>query len=101
LLLGLVVLAVLARWFGRRRGRGRPWDDPAARRRWWLAVAPGGACADPPRVLCTMRLDANARLHVVEWDGARVLVAVTPGAAPRVLDRRVASPASPGPQDGS
>ena len=84
LLLLLVALAVAARWQAVRGG-----SAPAWLRRWFGAGATG-ASASPATALSlqsSIRLDAQAQLHVVQWEGRRLLVATSPNAAPVLLDR--------------
>ena len=64
LLLG--ILAILALRFALRRG-GAKWD--------WRRMLGGSAPQSGLRVVASMRLDARSSVHVVEWEGSRLLVA--------------------------
>lgn len=91
LLAVLVVVAVLARW----RASAGSGSLPAGLQRW-LGGRPGLASASPSVTLAvesSMRLDAQTQLHVVAWEGRRLLVATSGHASPVVLDRHSAEPA--------
>ncbi|KQV92864.1 flagellar biosynthetic protein FliO [Rhizobacter sp. Root1221] len=81
LLLVLVAVAAGAWWF--RHRRSGPWLQ--------RLVTPAPA---EVRVVSSVRLDVNTRLHVVEWKRRQLLVAVQGAGAPVVLDRDDA-PAAP------
>ncbi len=76
---GAVLLLVLAAatalaWWQRHRRAGAPFP-------------PLGAPAGALRVTASARLDVHTRLHVVEWQGRQLLLAVHGATAPVVLDR--------------
>lgn len=85
LLLALLAVAVWAWTLGRRapgrrpRGLAGPWRLPGT------AAAEDGQRLS---VVASTRLDLGARLHVVQWHGEQVLVAVNGTAAPVLLSRR-------------
>ncbi len=59
----------------------------------WLARATGAlgsasTDASAPMLRSSVRLDASARLHVVEWHGRQVLLAINGATAPVVLAER-------------
>jgi len=62
----LAVLAIFALRFALRRGWAK-WD--------WRRVLGGSAPQSGLRVVASMRLDARSSVHVVEWEGSRLLVA--------------------------
>src|SRR5262249_31463130 len=66
-LLLLVGLALALAWALRRRGSGARWDWPRAI--GWRKPE------SSLRVLASSRLDARASVHVLEWEGSRLLVA--------------------------
>jgi hypothetical protein len=43
----------------------------------------------------SVRLDAQTQLHVVQWEGRRLLVATSSNASPVLLDRAAASETAP------
>ena len=93
LLLLLVALAVVARWQALRGGAAPGWL------RRWLGAGAAGAQAATGSVLTvqsSIRLDAQTQLHVVQWDGHRLLVATSSNASPVLIDR--AAPASTTPE---
>lgn len=79
LLLVLSAATALA-WWRRHRQAGAPFP-------------PLGAPAGALRVTASARLDVHTRLHVVEWHGRQLLLAVHGAAAPVVLDRIGPAPA--------
>lgn len=82
LLLVLAAVTVLT-WWRRHHRAGGPFP-------------PLGAPADALRVTASTRLDVHTRLHVVEWQGRQLLLAVNGAAAPVVLDRIGPAPAEGG-----
>jgi len=74
---------------------------------WWVRHRRGGAwlqrlvtpAPTEVRVVSSVRLDVNTRLHVIEWQRRQLLVAVQGTAAPVVLDREetAAAPVEPAP----
>jgi len=84
LLLLLVVLAVAVRWQAVRSGGAPTWL------RRWMSPGTAGANTSPAAALLlqsSVRLDAQTQLHVVQWEGRKLLVATSPNAAPVLLDR--------------
>lgn len=83
LLIGLMIMALWLVWQGKRRGvssqGGRSWAS-------LFGVMPSPS-AQEVRVVASTRLDASTRIHVVEWHGRQLLVAVNGSAPPVVLDR--------------
>ena len=84
LLFALMAGALALVWYDRRR-KSSPGGG------WSRLLAPrlgqdSNAGADA-RLLSTTRIDAGTRLHVIEWQGRQLLVAVQGQAAPVVLDR--------------
>lgn len=73
----ILVLASVATWWHRRRQGGL--SVPASAKR----AMPAGTL----RVTATVRLDVHTRLHAVEWEGRRLLLAVGGSATPVVIDR--------------
>lgn len=104
--LGLALLAVLFAVaiglviFDKRRRNGRM-TPPAGLARYFAALRLSGTgAAGSVQVLSSTRLDASTRLHVIDWEGRRLLVATQGGHPPVVLDRQgeapAAAPAEPG-----
>lgn len=83
LLIGLMVMALWLVWQGKRRAAssqgGRGWIS--------LFGAVPSHSAQEVRVVASTRLDVSTRIHVVEWRGRQLLVAVNGSAPPVVLDR--------------
>ncbi|OWQ46377.1 hypothetical protein CDL60_12895 [Roseateles noduli] len=75
----LLVLASVAAWWHRRRQGGLTLPGLSAR----LTSTP----TSDLRVTAGLRLDVHTRLHVVEWEGRKLLLAVGGTAAPVVIDR--------------
>lgn len=73
----ILVLASVAAWWHRRRQGGLSLPGLAGR------AIPVGTL----RVTATVRLDVHTRLHAVEWEGRRLLLAVGGSATPVVIDR--------------
>jgi hypothetical protein len=92
LLLLLVALAVAARWQAVRSGSAPGWL------RRWLGSGVAGGATTPGATLVlqsSVRLDAQTQLHVVQWEGRRLLVATSSNASPVLLDRAAASETAP------
>ena len=85
LLLVLLALAVWAWWAGQRGGA--KWTRLGSFK-WGGVAAASPSDSDEIRVIASTRLDMNTRLHSVEWQGGRLLVAVNTASPPVVLDRR-------------
>ena len=81
----LVVLALVARWHAHTRGRGMPaaWQRLLGGK--W--ATPDTEAPSPLYVHSSVRLDAQSQVHVVHWEGRRLLVATSANAGPVVLDR--------------
>jgi len=84
-LLCVLLLVALWAWRSRLRASAPTWRGSALP---WLSRAIGPAAGQPVRVTGSVRLDAGARMHVVQWHDRELLVAINGAAAPVVLDRR-------------
>jgi hypothetical protein len=89
LLLALLAVAVWAWTVGRRRGASAP-------RLAFPFQRPAGAAEEPVRIVGGARLDVGGRVHVVEWRGQQVLVAINGASPPVVLARRRLAEAAKG-----
>jgi len=85
LLLALLAVAVWA-WTVGRRGRAGAPRLPFPLQAWRERSA--GAAEEPVRIVGGARLDVGGRVHVVEWRGQQVLVAINGASPPVVLARR-------------
>jgi len=93
LLLGLLTVALWAWTTGRRGGPARLPPPFGLRGMRGLGA---NAVEEPVRVVGGARLDVGGRVHVVEWRGQQVLVAVNAGSSPVVLaSRRLDEAAAP------
>jgi hypothetical protein len=92
----LILLALAARWRAHARGHG----VPAPWQRLLGGKWPSAGVAAPSMlfVCSSVRLDAHSHVHVVDWDGRRMLVATSAHASPVLLDRGTPSelPKEPG-----
>jgi len=81
LLLLVALLAVAVAWAWRReRHSGRAWS--------WRRALRLPETSTQLRVLASMRLDARASVHVLEWEGSRLLVARGEQAVTLLAERR-------------
>lgn len=91
LLLALIAVAAWAWTIGRRSPRTGP---AFLSGKWPFLGHSPSASGEQIRVVGSARLDLGGRVHVVEWRGQQVLVAVNGASAPVVLARRdIADPA--------
>ena len=76
----LLVLTSAAAWWHRRRQGGLALPGLPGMSARSIAIC-------DPRATASLRLDVHTRLHVVEWEGRKLLLAVGGAAAPVVIDR--------------
>jgi flagellar biogenesis protein FliO len=79
LLLAVFAAAVAWAWW-RNRGSGASWS--------WRRALRVPEPSTRLRVLASLRLDARASVHVLEWEGSRLLVARGEGAVTLLAERR-------------
>lgn len=79
----LLVLASVAAWWHRRRQGGLALPGMSG----LPGISARSASTADLRVTAGLRLDVHTRLHVVEWEGRKLLLAVGGTAAPVVIDR--------------